>query len=84
MPLPFSDQYLSKFRILAPKFRKIPNCPAWPPALCKGILDAGWITDYTKIMKSISGVDTTKLALWAVLLFMVLVAGMAILGSGPS
>ena len=40
--------------------------------------------DYTKIMKGISGVNTAKLALWAVLLFMVLVAGMAVLGSGPS
>jgi hypothetical protein len=40
--------------------------------------------DYTKFMKAISGVDTAKLALWAVVLFMVLVAGMAILGSGSS
>ena len=40
--------------------------------------------DYTKLVKSISGVDTAKLALWAVLLFMVLVAGIAVLGSGPS
>ena len=40
--------------------------------------------DYTKFMKSISGIDTAKLALWAVLLFMVLVAGIAVLGSGPS
>ncbi len=40
--------------------------------------------DYTKLMKSISGVNAAKLALWAALLFMVLVAGMAVLGSGPS
>jgi hypothetical protein len=40
--------------------------------------------DYTKLMKSISGIDTARLALWAVLLFIVLVAGIAVLGSGHS
>jgi hypothetical protein len=40
--------------------------------------------DYTKYVKDISGVNTAKLALWAALLFMVVVAGMAVLGSGPS
>jgi hypothetical protein len=40
--------------------------------------------DYTKLVKGISDVDTAKLALWAVLLLMVLVAGIAVLGSGPS
>jgi hypothetical protein len=40
--------------------------------------------DYTKIVKGISGINTAKLALWAALLFVVLVAGMAVLNSGLS
>jgi len=40
--------------------------------------------DYTKYMKSFSGINPAKLALWAALLFMVLVAGIAVLNSGPS
>ena len=40
--------------------------------------------DYTKYMKGISGVNTAKLALWAALLFVVAVAGVALLGSGLS
>ena len=40
--------------------------------------------DYTKYVKCLSKVNTAKLALWAALLFMVLVAGVAVLGSGPS
>jgi len=40
--------------------------------------------DYAKYMKGVSGVNTAKLALWAALLFMVVVAGIAVLGSGPS
>jgi hypothetical protein len=40
--------------------------------------------DYTKYVKGVSRVNTVKLALWAALLFMVVVAGMAILGSGLS
>jgi hypothetical protein len=40
--------------------------------------------DYTKYLKSFSGIDPAKLALWAALLFVVLVAGIAVLSSGPS
>jgi hypothetical protein len=40
--------------------------------------------DYSKYGKLISQVNTQKLALWAALLFLVVVAGMAFLGSGPS
>jgi|GEM_PF-2402222 len=40
--------------------------------------------DYTKYMKAVSGINTAKLALWAALLFVVLVAGIAILNSGLS
>jgi hypothetical protein len=35
-------------------------------------------------MKGVSGINTARLALWAALIFMVVVAGMAILGSGMS
>ena len=37
-----------------------------------------------KYMKGISRVNTARLALWAALIFVVIVAGMAILGSGMS
>jgi hypothetical protein len=37
-----------------------------------------------KYMKGISRVNTARLALWAALIFVVVVAGMAILGSGTS
>jgi hypothetical protein len=40
--------------------------------------------DYTKIMKSFSGINSAKLALWVALLFVVLVAGIAVLNSGLS
>ena len=40
--------------------------------------------DYTKILKSFSAINPAKLALWAALLFVVLVAGMAVLNSGLS
>jgi hypothetical protein len=40
--------------------------------------------DYTKYMKSFSGVNFAKLALWAALLFVVLVVGIAVLNSGLS
>lgn len=40
--------------------------------------------DYAKIMKSFSGVNTARLAMWAALLFVVLVACIAILNSGLS
>ncbi len=40
--------------------------------------------DYSKCTKSISGVNTARLALWAAVLAMVIVAGLAVLGSGPS
>jgi len=44
----------------------------------------GWVMDYSKLMKSFSGINTAKLALWAALLFVVLVAGIAVLNSGLS
>ena len=40
--------------------------------------------DYTKYLKGFSRIDTAKLALWAALLFVVLVAGIAVLNSGLS
>jgi hypothetical protein len=40
--------------------------------------------DYAKHMKVVSGFNTAKLALWAALIFVVVVAGIAALGSGPS
>jgi hypothetical protein len=40
--------------------------------------------NYTKIGQSLSRIDTAKLALWAALLAVVVVAGMAVLGAGNS
>ena len=40
--------------------------------------------DYARYMKELSGVNTARLALWAALLFVAVVAGVAILGSGMS
>lgn len=40
--------------------------------------------DYTKYLKSFPGITPAKLALWAALLFVVLVAGIAVLNSGLS
>jgi len=40
--------------------------------------------DYTKYLKSFSEINHAKLALWAALLFVVLVVGIAVLNSGPS
>ena len=40
--------------------------------------------DYAKYVKAVSGINTTKLALWAALIFMAVIAGIAALGSGPS
>ena len=40
--------------------------------------------DYAKYMKGVSGVNTARLALWAALLFVAVVAGIAVLGSGMS
>ncbi len=40
--------------------------------------------DYAKYLKGVSGVNTAKLALWAALIFMAVVAGIAALGSAPS
>jgi hypothetical protein len=40
--------------------------------------------DYTKYVKGVSEINTAKLALWAALIFMAVVAGIAALGSGPS
>jgi hypothetical protein len=43
-----------------------------------------WVMDYTKHIRGISGVNSARLALWVALLFVVVVAGVAILGSGLS
>ena len=40
--------------------------------------------EHSKLMKSFSGINTARLAMWAALLFVVLVAGIAILNSGIS
>jgi hypothetical protein len=40
--------------------------------------------DYVKYMKGVSGINSAKLALWAALLFVVVVVGIAALGSGTS
>jgi hypothetical protein len=40
--------------------------------------------ELTRYLKGFSGINTAKLALWAALLVMALIAGMAALGSGPS
>ncbi|MDP2046908.1 MAG: hypothetical protein Q8L00_11925 [Deltaproteobacteria bacterium] len=40
--------------------------------------------DYAKYLKSFSGINSAKLALWAALLGVVLVAGMAVFNSGLS
>jgi hypothetical protein len=45
-------------------------------------LTAGWNMDYAKYTRCVSGINTAKLALWAALLFVVVVAGVAALGSG--
>jgi len=39
--------------------------------------------EYTKYLKGFSGVNTARLALWAALIFMAVVAGIAVLGPGP-
>jgi hypothetical protein len=39
--------------------------------------------EYTKHLKGVSGVNAAKLALWAALLFMAVIAGIAALGPGP-
>jgi hypothetical protein len=38
--------------------------------------------NYARYMKSFSGINSARLALWAALLFVVMVAGMAVLNSG--
>ena len=40
--------------------------------------------DYSKFMKSLSGINTARVAMWAALLFVFLVAGIAVLNSGLS
>ena len=39
--------------------------------------------DYAKYLKGVSRVNTAKLALWAAMIAMVVVAGIATLGRGP-
>jgi hypothetical protein len=40
--------------------------------------------DYAKYMKGVSRVNSARVAMWAALLFVVLVAGIAVLNSGLS
>jgi len=40
--------------------------------------------DYARYMKGVSGINTARLALWAALIFVAVVAGIAVLGSGMS
>jgi hypothetical protein len=40
--------------------------------------------EHSKLMKNFSGINTARVAMWAALLFVVLVAGIAILNSGLS
>jgi hypothetical protein len=40
--------------------------------------------DYTKYLKGFSRIDTARVAMWAALLFVVLVAFVAVLNSGLS
>ena len=40
--------------------------------------------DYTRYLKGFSRVDTARVAMWAALLVVVLVAGIAVLNSGLS
>ena len=40
--------------------------------------------DYTRYLKGVSRIDPARVALWAALLFVVLVAGIAVLNSGMS
>ena len=40
--------------------------------------------DYTKYLKSLPAINPAKVALWAALLFVVMVAGIAALNSGLS
>ena len=40
--------------------------------------------NYANYMKGVSRVNSARLALWAALIFVVVVAGIAILGSGTS
>ena len=40
--------------------------------------------DYARYMKEVSRVNTARLALWAALIFVAAVAGIAVLGSGMS
>ena len=40
--------------------------------------------DYARYMKGVSRVNTARLALWAALIFVAVIAGIAVLGSGMS
>ena len=40
--------------------------------------------DYVKHMRNVGRINLEKLALWAVLLFLVVIVGIAVLGSGTS
>jgi hypothetical protein len=44
----------------------------------------GCVMDYTKYLKVVTGCNAQRLALWAALLVLAVVAGMAALGSGLS
>jgi hypothetical protein len=40
--------------------------------------------DYTKILKTVHRINTTRLAMWVTLLAVIIVAGIAVLGAGHS
>jgi hypothetical protein len=49
-----------------------------------GDLTTGCVMDYAKYWKVVTGINHQKLALWAALIVLAVVAGMAVLGSGLS
>ena len=40
--------------------------------------------DYARYMKGVSGINTARVALWAAMIFVLVIAGIAVLGSGMS
>jgi hypothetical protein len=42
----------------------------------------GFAMDYARYIKGFSGINSARLALWAALIFVVMVAGIAVLNSG--
>jgi hypothetical protein len=75
-----------RFRILPGVIRENPHCQKYAAAIRYGQMKLKrkrFAMDYTKYMKSFSGVNSARLALWAALLFVVLVVGVAVVNSGP-